>query len=390
MKLNRQGALFSAAIALAVVYGSLYPFQFVFGNPAGEQPFAALLASWRTPLERTDFIANVLFYIPLGFFLARSLSSRRPLGRIAIAAALGFALSLAMELAQFYVLDRYTSFWDLSANTTGTVLGAVAGALFLAPLPNLFDLNRGRPTIPRRPFVFLLLLSWLTWRLFPFLPVTDLHKYWDALKPLIYTPTLPFGDVFFETAVWLALGLMFEQLAGKKKGRQLLVLAIPVIIGARVLIVDRLLSVSELVGAAAGGLLWLLVFSRARRRPALIAALFAAAVVAHDLQPFHFSAARHPLDWMPFATILDAPPEDSVIFFFQNVFICGTLLWLAVRAGLRLYAAALLCAALVLSIALAELFLPRRPAEITDVLLTLALAGILRTTDRPALNERQC
>ncbi len=338
MKWNRHAALLAAAIALAIVYGSLYPFEFVHGNPAGVQPFAALLASWRTPLERSDFLANVLFYIPLGFFLVRSISSRRPIGRIALAAALGAALSLAMELAQFYVADRYTSVWDLSANTTGSLLGAVAGVVFVVGIPKF-------PEVAWRPFVFLLLLSWLAWRLFPFEPVTDIHKYWDALKPLVYTPTLQFADVFRDTAVWLALGLMFEELTGIKRSRQLLLLTIFAILIARVTIVDKFLSVSELVGAAAGGLLWLFVFSRLRLRPAAIAILFAAAVAAHDLQPFHFSSTRHALEWMPFATILDASAEESVIRFFENVFICGTLLWLAVRAGLRLWSAALLCAA---------------------------------------------
>jgi VanZ family protein len=368
--------LVSIALTLAIAYGSLYPFQFVYGNPYAKHPLAALIASWRTPIERSDFIANVVFYIPLGFFFARSISSRRRTIRITVAAVLAAMLSLTMELAQFYTIDRFTSLSDFCANTIGAILGAIVGALFLRSAPNLL-----RP-LARRPFIFLLLISWLGWRLFPFVPTTDLHKYWDALKPIVYTPTLPFGELFRDVMVWLALGLLFEQLVGNAKSRFLLMLLGPAALAARIMTVDKLLSVSELVGAAAGCLLWFFVFSRLRRRLAVVAFLFAAAATVHDLQPFHFNAARHPLNWMPFLAILDASPEDSVVSFCGNIFIYGTLLWLANRAGLRLYAAAFVCTALVYAITIAQLFQPRRAPEITDVVVTLALAAILR-----ALNE---
>src|SRR5688572_15553223 len=95
----------SAAIALLmlaiIVYGSLYRFRLrTITNPLG--PFRFMLANWDSLTRPSDILANILFYIPFGFFFARSLLRSHAAVTMALATTAGFLLSVAMEWTQFY------------------------------------------------------------------------------------------------------------------------------------------------------------------------------------------------------------------------------------------------------------------------------------------------
>src|SRR6185312_10275125 len=122
-------ALTSFAVVVAlIIYGSLYPFEFCI--PAnGNGALSALRESWSARPSRGDFVANILLYMPFGWFGIRSLPRRMsPILRVLIVAGGGTALSAAMELSQYYDAERVTSAIDLCTNLLGAVLGG-AGAI---------------------------------------------------------------------------------------------------------------------------------------------------------------------------------------------------------------------------------------------------------------------
>jgi len=68
--------------------------------------------------EFVEFSANVLFFMPLGFFLAAGL--RRPI----TAGILGILASSLIELGQHLFLpNRFATFSDVVANSLGCMLG---------------------------------------------------------------------------------------------------------------------------------------------------------------------------------------------------------------------------------------------------------------------------
>ena len=74
--LDSGSAVIAAGMLVLIVYGSLYRFNFRHvSNPAG--PFRALLATWPTLTRPSDILANILFYLPFGFFIGRSLLRKR-------------------------------------------------------------------------------------------------------------------------------------------------------------------------------------------------------------------------------------------------------------------------------------------------------------------------
>jgi VanZ family protein len=62
----------------------------------------------------------------------------------------------------------------------------------------------------------------------------------------------------------------------------------------------------------------------------------------------------------------------------EKVFTYGSVVWLLTRTGFSWARATLSGAALVFAIRLAQVYLPGRSAEITDVIMLLIVAGIMR------------
>jgi VanZ family protein len=302
--------------------------------------------------------------------------------RLVLVVVSGVALSVSMELIQFYLPDRYTSMSDVYANGAGTLFGAAA-AVMLRHKMRLSLVG----IIEWHPFVALLIASWLGYRLFPFVPVIDLHKYWHAIQPLVLAPKLPPFDVYRHTVIWLGIGLMLERLFGLTRSRISIMLLATAVLFARIFIVEKVLSPAEVVGSVLAALVWFAVLSRARIRAVLLAALFATVVVIQALQPFQFSPPAHPFGWIPFLSLIKASPEAGVLSFFEKVFMYGSLIWLTVRAGCSLIVAATLGGALVLALKCAQVYLPDRSPEITDVIILLALAAIMKLMNEQPLKK---
>jgi VanZ family protein len=372
-RIDPNSTLIAAAAILVVIYGSLYPFHFR-SNPDSNGPLRALIHTWRGPFGRGDFVANVLLYLPVGLFSVQALRRLPPIARIAFVIFSGLALSAGMELLQFYDEGRVSALADVYANTIGVAVGSAAGTI-LFHRPSSWRTG----TMNRRPFVILLLSCWLGYRLFPYVPVIDLHKYWTAVKPLVFSQELPLLDLYRHTVIWLVVALLVEALLGTTRSRVVLPVLVLAVLVARILIVDAVLSPAEVAGAAVAVPVWCALFSRSETRAPVIAALFAGVVAIEALRPFQFSAVPRPFGWLPFRGFLHGSMELNVRSFFEKMFTYGALTWLLARAGSRFMVAVCLSCGLVLCLRLSEVFLPGRSAEITDAIILLIMAGVMKS-----------
>jgi glycopeptide antibiotics resistance protein len=127
---RRHYALLALGLALFVVYGSLVPFRY---RPL---PWAEGLARFgdvcRQPVRvesRSDWLANVLLVVPLGYCLMGALcADRRRLSLVVAPAVLAccLALSVAVEFAQVWFPPRVSSLDDIVAQGIGEVVGVAA------------------------------------------------------------------------------------------------------------------------------------------------------------------------------------------------------------------------------------------------------------------------
>jgi VanZ family protein len=372
---NVRYAWATVIIIAGIIYASLFPFH--FHRPPGiRSAVDTLLSTWNLPPGRGDLVANVLFYTPFGLFASLALSRGAALTRAGLVTAAGAALSICMELTQVYDAGRDPAISDVCANTAGTALGVVAAGIIVRRRGLTSGVN-----VERRPFALILIAFWLAFQLFPYVPVIDLHKYWNAVKPLIFSPQISAVHAYYLAACWLALGAMIEEVAGIQASRGLIVALIGLVLGGRMLISGIALSPDEVIGAAAGAAAWIIAISRVRNRRVIIALAIMAAVILRGLEPFTFQTPPRKFEWIPFRGFIYGSPDLGVPSFFQKAFLYGAMFWALVRAGLKLRAALMLAAGVVFGISFAHRYLPDRSCEVTDGLMVMILAGVFRMVE---------
>lgn len=370
---GRDFAVAWAISASLILYGSLYPFEFrAPENGAGA--VATLLGGWDHRPGRGDFLSNILLYVPLGFFGV--LAASRAWGaarRAALATLLGTALSVCVELVQYFDAGRQTTTTDVYANVAGTALGALAGCIGGAGLR--------RPSMGRiaaDPFPALLLLTWLAYRLYPFVPSVEPRKYWHAVKPLVLAPQVAPYDLFRHAAVWLFVAALVDATAGRGRSIPWFALLAGGVLLAEVVIVDKTLGAAEVAGA--GSALCLAALG-VHRRAGVVAALLGVCVVAWRLEPFRFQGPAGSFGLVPFLGFMRGSLDVNAMSFLQKFSLYGGLVWLLAETGLRVRLSAAAVAAGLLLTGLAQTWLPGRSADVTDAVMALmagALLGALR------------
>lgn len=110
---------------LAIVYGTLVPFNFQWHRPM----------AWPLPLlppRGGDALANVLVYVPMGIFLRLLLRRRGSwwLTEWAASVALAAGLSYGTELLQSFLPTRVPSLTDTVFNATGACVGVAIAPAF--------------------------------------------------------------------------------------------------------------------------------------------------------------------------------------------------------------------------------------------------------------------
>ncbi len=374
----------TALMAAIILYGSLYPFHFRF--PAGGiGPVATLLGSWAQGSSRGDIISNILLYKPLGFFAVLAGGATASAGRRLLRTlVLGAVLCISIELIQYYDEGRTTSACDVYSNVFGTFLGGIGGLIIGGDVR--WPLIR---ECAAAPIPTLLLAGYLGYRLFPYVPTIDLHKYWGAIKPLVLTPSLAPYDLWRHTVTWLILATLVEAIARERRSRFLFPLLVGLILFAKILTLGQLLSVAETLGGAISIVLWLVLLQCSERsRLGAAALLLVALIVTERLEPFSFTAAMRPFGWIPFRSLMNGSMEVNVLSFLEKFFRYGTLVWLLGELGVRIAPAALIGATLLLLTSVAETFLPGRSAEVTDAVMVLVIAAVIGLIESGATARR--
>lgn len=107
---------------LAILVVTLAPFDF---RHAERLPNALHYFEQVGTENLLEPVLNILLFVPLGFFIARSLR-RFPDAGVLLAGLLGAGLSLGIEVLQVALPDRHPSLRDVLMNGTGSLIGALA------------------------------------------------------------------------------------------------------------------------------------------------------------------------------------------------------------------------------------------------------------------------
>ena len=360
-------------VIAAILYGSLYPFDLHFYD-AGQAGLFHLLSTWRNPPQsRGDLIANIFLYMPLGYAVANTRTEKS--WRFAVGAVgIGAGLSFSIEWLQYYDQSRVSCLSDFYLNVLGSIAGALVSQTHAAPFPHL-SLPKGS----RALFARALLFSWTAWRLYPYVPAIDLHKYWNSLKPVLLYPEIDPYSAFRFWVLWSGISYLLRT-GVSKSAPYLLPTAMAGYFCAKVLIVNQSLNLSEIAGAIIT--LFLAGLSGKRIYPAVLALLFAVVVVLSRVLPWHATAIIKPFQWVPFYSLLHGSLTVDILAFCEKIFLYGTLLLLLVEAGLPLTLACLGECITLLATSILQTRMGGRSAEITDAVIPLLLAIVYVILDR--------
>jgi VanZ family protein len=360
-------------IVAIVAYGSLYPWNFEFTSAAGN-PVRILLHGWPGEWDRyvlRDIILNVVIYTPLGLVAGLAFRQRRSRAFAATAAiALGFLLSVSMELLQVYVPSRDPSLLDVLTNTLGTAAGAGFAICFEGGIRQLMERRAGQ----FRAAAMLLLLVWAVSELYPLFPEIGRSHLRQELTLLFRFRGFSIVETWANAAEWFAAGLALDALFARMRtfGLAIAMLCVP----AQLVITGRSLTLAEIAGALIALALW--HFVRRESRARWCAWMLGFAILLRQFQPFFFLAVPQPFSWIPFAATLESSREAATAIIARKAFDYGALIWALRCAGAPFVRAGLAVAAVLAVTEAIQTYLPGRSPEITDPLLALLMMAVLR------------
>ena len=370
-----------AIVAGAIVYGSLYPFVFHDAGSLGAD-ISHLAGTWaRPPQSRGDLLANILLYMPLGLTIALALAPGR-FRTLVLAGTGGAILSLAIELTQFFDAGRVSVLSDFYLNVAGTLAGAA-----LAGTTGAGWTKAPWPQGSAPAFARLLLLAWLGWRLYPYVPTIDLHKYWQSVKPLL-APHITAYDILRYTVYWWSAIFLFQTGLGPKR-MPLLFPAMLCFFAAKIVILSLVITPSELLGA---GLAFFLGRSILKRQAAIgvacLAALLLLTIILSRVLPWQFSDVQIAFQWIPFYSVLHGSLQVNAISFAEKFYLYGAALLMLVTAGMSLTIAVALECVILFATSFLQTFMIGRSAEITDVILAMLVGAVYAFLRRQSPGKR--
>lgn len=357
-------------VAVAVAYGSLYPFRLVIGPGARAERLAEFWSSFELG-SRGDILGNIVLFVPFGVLGMMALRNRG-----VSVVALGTLFGFALQLGQVMIRGRIPALGDVLWNGIGTWLGTTVASLSMR---RSFVEDK---SLPSPSFPMLLALLWVSYGLFPFVPALDWQGIKDSLKPLLLHPQLNFMDLLRNFSGWLVFAVLFETIAGRRFDPRHLLAVVALVLASQVPIVRNSLTAPNVAGAALALIVWRASREQRLEIPVAVTCL-TVTVVFMGLQPFRLAPASS-FHFMPFHGFLSGSVFVNLSQLFLKLYFYGGLLWLATRSGFPLRRATVTIAATLLSIELVQRWLPGRTAELTDPILVLMAAGTMRALESRA------
>jgi VanZ family protein len=348
-------------VAALISYGSLYPFHLAW-PPSLEHALEELFShpDWWTSLS--DVAGNVLLFVPMGVAIVVATDGRTNAGAWrAMWIVLSLALALLLQVAQVFVPSRSAAMADVLWNGVGLGIGLVLGKAARALMQRL-AIGGDRLAAMSA----LVLAFWGGWRLWPFVPTIDFQHFKDSLKPLLLQPEFN-GWSFASMAVSVAL--LSALVVSLRYPKTILVGVTAASIAARPFLVGQTVSVSVVAGSVVGLLLGLGALRMGMQRALPLLILLAMLwFTADSLRPFEFSAVPGPMNWTPFASMLDGSMDNNLAALCGVAFITGALAIMGRRMHMRGGGWTIAVVTWLIVLEVTQTWLPARTADLTVAL----------------------
>ncbi len=371
-----------ALVAIFVMYGSLYPFDFASPAP---NALNGLLSNWHLFHSRGDALGNIGLFVPWGVVSVLALAPRRG-GIVAtsIACALGFVLACVAQIGQLWVPARDPAAGDVVWNLVGCIIGVAIGYRLLAKRKT----NGG--AAPPALVGDALLGAWLLTEWLPLIPSLDVQLIKEHLKTIVAGPALNIGELAPQLAMTVLAGHLIRQRTERGHPVRIFFAILALVVAGKLIIIGAQASLSMLIGLALGAITWLTIDRVPRQRQReILAGLLLTGYTCAALSPFSFRDAAAGIVWLPFSAMLQGSMLANVQSLMADMVLFASILYVVQAAGGRPIAMSIILAMWVLGMESLQAFIETRTADITEPLLVLILGQVLAPALQQERRERQ-
>lgn len=361
--------------SLLLVYGTWFPLDRWDWALGGWQAFMAM--DWPKRVARSDFILNLIVYLPFG--LLAMLCLRGPfVRRLLLATAAATALSASLEFGQTYLPGRVSSLADLLLNSAGGFLGALGAGLAVRltlsrrltqrVLAALRDPATGRLGL-------LALGCWILAQWAPLVPSLDIGNLRAGLAPLKATLTgkapLNSAQVVSYLFMLFTVGtLLLSVLAPVQRRLSAVCGLLALVLAGKILVLGRVLSAEALLAfVCLIPIFWLLRTASTGLLRGLLLLSLTAFLIEDALLPAEGNSALRTINWIPFRGHINS--VHGVVNLLETLWVFIALAWVTYpwsrNRNLRTVLACLI-AAVTLGLEWWQQFVPGRYPDITDAL----------------------
>ncbi len=355
-----------------IIYGSLFPFTFSFHEGSVEQ-WNIFLRSYGPFTSLGDILGNIALFVPFGYLginsMRPSLRHRPAYLKILVS---GILLALILQLIQVYIPSRSPAITDVYWNGAGIVVGFILLTFIKKHFPKLSITEAANTPV-------ILAFFWLLYLFFPFVPTLDFQEIKNGLKPLLLSQTFHSDDFLIAVSGWLLFAHFTRDFFHQKHLNRLILPLLSIMsLPLRLVILNNSLDLSDVMAVGAALLIWFLFLKNRENMARPLACLLLISIVAYSLGSMDFSPYGWHFSMIPFSGFLEGDLFSNTKALFFKLFLFGSILWL-VKTGwphLRLKTVWLFLFILMLEII--QIFMASRSAEITDPLIILLLAFVVK------------
>ncbi|OEU63853.1 MAG: hypothetical protein BBJ57_04575 [Desulfobacterales bacterium PC51MH44] len=356
-------------ITFLIAYGSVFPFNFQLDS-IDLTILKSSLMFWRQPSILGDIMSNICLFVPFGFLGVRSMRSPfKPISYALIITLYGLLFAFLLQALQLFLPGRIPSLQDIIWNYAGCLTGAWLGVVKRF---HFFGDRRGKDLWISVPL--LLVGCWMACRLIPFVPSLDWGEIKHGLKPLLLHPDLSFANIFRDFVAWT----IFAHLCSSARARPLPIVYFAIMIlcvlGTQVIIVNRVVTLPNVLGALTAVIIWWGVLRNSQKRTAILITLTFGMVVVQGLMPFNLTEGKQALQWIPFHGFLSGNMLWNTIVLFEKMFLYGSMVWLLEESNINWTWSAIISTAWVSMVEIGQMWFSHHSPEITDPLIILLMA----------------
>lgn len=354
-------------ILVLIAYGSLYPFDFSTAGLTGDA-VEHFLQDWTLLSSPGDQLGNIALFMPYGLIGMLALRGDRAAAAKFLALAIfGGILAAWLQALQLLLPTRDAAMGDIAWNMLGLAAGAAAA--MPRPVREAFRQRGGRPSeiVP-----VVLVACWMVAELAPFVPSIDFQSFKDSVRPVWQTPDFSLSEFFRAAIGWTIIAYFARRSLREGPAWLVLFLAMAGTVTARIVIVDNVVTLSDLAALAAAFAAALLLARFERRAAAILLGLLSAYAILSALEPFGLSETGR-FHWIPFAGSLGGSMLLNLKAMAGKIFVIGAIYYLSAQCRLRMRQVVPVAVAAYAVLEIAQLWIGDHTPEITDPLLAAAI-----------------